>query len=107
MDKVTDDMYKPNGLCFSPDYKKLYICDTGSTHYPDAPKNIKVYDVADARDAAQRQAVRQHGTAGQGRRHGRRHPRRRAGQHLGRARAGSAPGTTASTFSRRTARASA
>ena len=47
MDKVADDMYKPNGLCFSPDYKKLYICDTGSTHYPDAPKNIRVYDVAD------------------------------------------------------------
>ena len=49
MDKVTDEMYKPNGLCFSPDYKKLYICDTGSTHYPEAPKNIKVYDVSDAR----------------------------------------------------------
>jgi gluconolactonase len=49
MDKVTDDMYKPNGLCFSPDYKKLYICDTGTTHYPEAPKNIRVYDVADAR----------------------------------------------------------
>src|SRR3989454_10729195 len=39
MEKVTDDMYKPNGLCFSPDYKKLYICDTGSSHYPEAPKN--------------------------------------------------------------------
>jgi gluconolactonase len=45
--KVTDELYKPNGLCFSPDYKKLYICDTGSTHYPDAPKEIRVYDVAD------------------------------------------------------------
>src|ERR1700722_9201338 len=49
MDKVTDDMYKPNGLCFSPDYKKLYIVDTGATHYPDAPHNIRVYDVADSR----------------------------------------------------------
>jgi gluconolactonase len=49
MDKVTDELFKPNGLCFSPDYKKLYICDTGSTHYPDAPKNIKVWDVADSR----------------------------------------------------------
>ena len=45
MDKVTDELYKPNGLCFSPDYKKLYIAETGSTHYPDAPKNIRVYDV--------------------------------------------------------------
>src|SRR5262245_30778910 len=25
--KVTDEMYKPNGLCFSPDYKKLYAAD--------------------------------------------------------------------------------
>jgi len=49
MDKVTDDMYKPNGLCFSPDYNKLYIVDTGATHYPDAPRNIRVYDVADSR----------------------------------------------------------
>jgi gluconolactonase len=47
MDKVTDDLFKPNGLCFSPDYKKLYICDTGSTHYAEAPKNIRVYDVVD------------------------------------------------------------
>jgi gluconolactonase len=43
--KVTDELYKPNGLCFSPDYKLLYICDTGSTHYPNAPKNIRVYQV--------------------------------------------------------------
>jgi gluconolactonase len=49
MDKVTDEMYKPNGLCFSPDYKKLYICETGSSHYPEAAKNIRVYDVADSR----------------------------------------------------------
>jgi gluconolactonase len=37
--KVTDDLAKPNGLCFSPDYRRLYIVDTG------APKNIRVYDV--------------------------------------------------------------
>ena len=45
MDKVADELYKPNGLCFSPDYKKLYICDTGATHFPEVPKIIKVYDV--------------------------------------------------------------
>ena len=49
MDIVTDDLFKPNGLCFSPDYKKLYICDTGATHYPNAPKNIRVYDVIDSK----------------------------------------------------------
>ena len=37
--KITEDLEKPNGLCFSPDYKKVYIVDTGS------PKNIRVYDV--------------------------------------------------------------
>jgi gluconolactonase len=39
MDKVTDEMEKPNGLCFSPDYKKLYIADTGK------PRDIQVFDV--------------------------------------------------------------
>jgi gluconolactonase len=47
MEMVTDEEYKSNGLCFSPDYKKLYIADTGITHYPQAPRNIKVYDVVD------------------------------------------------------------
>ena len=42
MDMVTDEMYKPNGICFSPDYKKLYIVDTGADGYPDAPRNIRV-----------------------------------------------------------------
>jgi gluconolactonase len=28
--KVTDDIVMPNGLCFSPDYSKLYIADTGA-----------------------------------------------------------------------------
>jgi gluconolactonase len=44
---VTDALFKPNGLCFSPDYKKLYIADTGATHYEKAPKNIQVFDVVD------------------------------------------------------------
>ena len=37
--KVTDDQSGPNGVCFSPDYKKLYVADTG------AGRDIKVYDV--------------------------------------------------------------
>ncbi|MEY4485350.1 MAG: Gluconolactonase precursor [Verrucomicrobiota bacterium] len=43
IEKVTDQEEKPNGLCFSPDYKKLYVVDTG------AAKNILVYDVTDGR----------------------------------------------------------
>jgi gluconolactonase len=49
IEKVTDEIFKPNGLCFSPDYRKLYVADTGASHYPDAPKNIKVWDVADGK----------------------------------------------------------
>ena len=45
--QVADDIFKPNGICFSPDYKKLYVADTGASHYDDAPKNIKVWDVVD------------------------------------------------------------
>jgi gluconolactonase len=47
LEKVTDDIFKPNGLCFSPDYKKLYVADTGASHYEEAPKNIKVWDIVD------------------------------------------------------------
>lgn len=50
--KVTDEIFKPNGLCFSPDYKKLYVADTGASHYPNAPKNIKVWDVFDGKSLA-------------------------------------------------------
>ena len=42
---VTDELEKPNGLCFSPDYSKLYLVDTGATHRPDHPRHIRLYDV--------------------------------------------------------------
>ena len=44
---VTDELEKPNGLCFSPDYTKLYLVDTGASHKPDHPRHILVYDVVD------------------------------------------------------------
>ncbi len=47
LDMVTSEIFKPNGLCFSPDYKKLYVADTGASHYAEAPKEIKVWDVVD------------------------------------------------------------
>jgi gluconolactonase len=43
--KLTDEPFKPNGLCFSPDYKKLYIADTGMSHYPQAKSQIWVFDI--------------------------------------------------------------
>jgi gluconolactonase len=38
LEKVTDEVGQPNGLCFTPDYKRLYIADTGTSE-------IKVWDV--------------------------------------------------------------
>jgi len=37
--KITDEMSGPNGICFSPDYKKVYIADTG------AGRETRVYDM--------------------------------------------------------------
>lgn len=42
IEMVTDELERPNGLCFSPDYRKLYVCDTG-----DSRKDIRVFDVVD------------------------------------------------------------
>ncbi|MFN8443216.1 MAG: SMP-30/gluconolactonase/LRE family protein [Caldilineaceae bacterium] len=42
---VADDFYKPNGLCFSPDERKLYIVDTGASHHENGPGHIRVFDV--------------------------------------------------------------
>ena len=36
---VAKDFNKPNGLCFSPDEKKLYVADSGQ------PRHIRVFDV--------------------------------------------------------------
>jgi gluconolactonase len=44
---VASDMDKPNGLCFSPDEKLLYIVDSGVPKHPDGPRPIRVYDVVD------------------------------------------------------------
>ena len=44
--KVADDAFKPNGLCFSQDYKKLYVADTGASHYAEAKNVIWQYDIS-------------------------------------------------------------
>ena len=40
---VIDELKKPNGLCFSHDYKRLYVVDTG------APGGITVWDLVDGK----------------------------------------------------------
>jgi gluconolactonase len=44
---VIGDMAKPNGLCFSPDEKKLYVVDTGVAPAPGVAMPIRVFDVVD------------------------------------------------------------
>jgi gluconolactonase len=39
VEKMSDEFGAPNGICFSPDYKKLYVADTG------APREIRVFDL--------------------------------------------------------------
>jgi gluconolactonase len=43
--KVADEPFKPNGMCFSHDYTRVYVADTGPSHYPEAEAKIWVYDV--------------------------------------------------------------
>src|SRR5215471_10081368 len=48
IDLITTEADKPNGLCFSTDYKKLYLCDTGD------PKDITVWDIVDGQKITNR-----------------------------------------------------
>jgi gluconolactonase len=43
MEMVSDQFGQPNGLCFSPDYKKIYIADTGDN------RDIHVFDLVNGR----------------------------------------------------------
>ena len=36
---VVDDFHRPNGLCFSPDERRLYVADSGDPHH------VRVFDV--------------------------------------------------------------
>ena len=39
MEMMNDEMNGPNGICFSPDYKKVYVADTGTG------REIRVWDL--------------------------------------------------------------
>src|SRR5688572_18888771 len=45
--RLTDEIFKPNGLCFSPDYRTLYVADTAPTHHPGQKAKIIAWDVAE------------------------------------------------------------
>jgi gluconolactonase len=42
---VADDFDGPNGLCFSPDERRLYIADTGGQFADDPVQHIRVFEV--------------------------------------------------------------
>jgi gluconolactonase len=44
---VCDDFACPNGICFSPDEKRLYVAETAPMFAADAPRHIRVFDVVD------------------------------------------------------------
>lgn len=42
--KLSDEVSAPNGICFSPDYKRLYVADTGAEG-----RDMKMWDIVDGR----------------------------------------------------------
>jgi gluconolactonase len=46
VERVIDDMARPNGLAFSPDESILYVADTGATHKENGPRHIRRFSVA-------------------------------------------------------------
>ena len=48
LEAVLTDFNCPNGLCFSPDERLLYVADTGRMYHPD-PQHIRVFDMGSGR----------------------------------------------------------
>ena len=46
VERVIDDMVRPNGLAFSPDERILYVSDTGATHKENGPRHIRRFAVS-------------------------------------------------------------
>ena len=44
---VDEELEKPNGLAFSPDFSLLYVADTGASHVRGHPRQILVFDVVE------------------------------------------------------------
>jgi gluconolactonase len=84
--KVVDEPFKPNGIAFSHDYKKVYVCDTGITHYPNAKNIVWQYDLNGDKLSNPRTLIDMtlDGKSGFSGRNAGRH----RGQHLGRRRLG-------------------
>ena len=44
---VIEELTRPNGLCFSPDHRRLYVVDTGCTDDASHHRNIMLFDIVD------------------------------------------------------------
>ena len=47
LEVMASDFDGPNGLCFSPDERRLYVSETGRQFAPDPVQHIRVFDVAE------------------------------------------------------------
>ena len=52
VDLITNQMVKPNGLCFNKIESKLYVSDTGGSHVEGGPRNIYSFDLTEDTVAA-------------------------------------------------------
>lgn len=43
---VSEDFAQPNGIAFAEGGRRLYVSDTGATHAPDGPRDIRAFAVA-------------------------------------------------------------
>ncbi len=59
---VNEEIEKPNGICFSPDFTKLYVVDTANK--PDRSHNTYVFDVVDGSRLANRRVFYNMGAGG-------------------------------------------
>jgi gluconolactonase len=57
-----EEIEKPNGICFSPDFKMLYVVDTAEI--PGRPHNIHVFNVVDGSRLVNRRVFYDMGAAG-------------------------------------------
>ena len=49
LDVVADDFVRPNGICFAPDERTLYVSDSSISHDPDGHRHIRAFDVIDGK----------------------------------------------------------
>jgi gluconolactonase len=52
LEVVADDFVRPNGICFSPDERTLYVADSSISHDPQGHRHIRAFDVIEGKRLA-------------------------------------------------------